>query len=228
MKRSNSASSRYDYAPTFREGAAHGVYRVPLRGVRMRWFGSGCVLGMLVGVVLTLVASALVVTQVPAVTQIFTGEPDVSVVIGEAYLNRQAARRINGSYPTGVSNLTLTALNIDLNAPDRMDLQPTFRVDVGFTTLSISPKVNNQLIVQDGKLAIKMLGDPQLGNLNVPLEALPFDLKSQVAQAVDKINNSLLLSEINQSLQAGFGNSQFIVQGVSAGDTTLSIRLQGE
>src|SRR5439155_7548247 len=41
----------------------HRVYRKRIRGIRMRWFGSGLGLGVLVGILLTLIASALVVTQ---------------------------------------------------------------------------------------------------------------------------------------------------------------------
>src|SRR5438046_1046703 len=66
----------------------HHVYRKRIRGVRMRWFGSGCLLGLVAGILSTLIASALVVTQIPAVVQTISGEPnDVSVIISEAYLN---------------------------------------------------------------------------------------------------------------------------------------------
>ena len=62
----------------------------------MRWFGSGCAVGVIAGVLLTLLVSALVVTQMPAVVENVTGDPDVAVVVGESYLNREAADRMNG------------------------------------------------------------------------------------------------------------------------------------
>src|SRR5438105_14250723 len=54
----------------------HHIYRRRIRGVRVRWLGGGFVFGVVLGVLFTLVASALVVTQFPAVVQSFTGEPD--------------------------------------------------------------------------------------------------------------------------------------------------------
>jgi hypothetical protein len=193
----------------------------------MRSFGGGCALGVLAGILLTLVVSAVVVTQIPDVMQTLTGEPDVAVIIGEGYLNREATRRINGSYATGMANLTLTGLNVDLKPGNRMDLQPAFSADLGFFgNLPINASVSNQLTVQDGALVIAMVGDPQLGDLNVPLDVLPFDLKGQVGNAIDKVNNGLLIAEINRSVQAGFGGSEFVVEGVTTSDNGMTIRLQ--
>ena len=82
------------------------------------------------------------------------------------------------------------------------------------------------VFTKDGKLALNMVGDPQLGNLNVPLGMLPFNLKDQVATAINKVNNDLIISEINNSLVAGFGSADFVVQGVSTDDSGMTIRLQ--
>jgi hypothetical protein len=79
--------------------------------------------------------------------------------------------------------------------------------------------------VQDGKLVIGMTGEPQLGNLNLPLNLLPFNLNGRVKQAIDKVNNELLISEINKSLESGFGGSQFSVQGVTTDYDGMTIRL---
>jgi hypothetical protein len=193
----------------------------------MRWFGSGVVLGLAGGVFLTLLASALVVTQIPAVVQTFSGEPDVAVVIGETYLNREATSRISsGAYSLGSSPLSLTGLSLDVQPGNRMDLRPTFSVDLMLTTLDISPAIQNQLSVKNGELVINMVGDPQLGDLNIPLELLPFDLDAQMRESVDRINNELLIAEINQSLESGFGGSDFAVEGVTTGANNLTIRLQ--
>jgi hypothetical protein len=107
-----------------------------------------------------------------------------------------------------------------------MDLRPTFSVDLMLTTLDISPAIQNQLSVKNGELVINMVGDPQLGDLNIPLELLPFDLDAQMRESVDRINNELLIAEINQSLESGFGGSDFAVEGVSTGTNNLTIRLQ--
>ncbi len=204
----------------------HRVYRKRIRGIRLRWFGSGCVLGVLVGMLVTLLASALVVTQLPSVVQSFSGAPDVAVVIGENYLNREATNRIKGSYPTGVPNLVITGLAIDLKPQNRMDLQVDFNADFSITKLDVMAAVKNELTVQNGKLVISTIGDPQLGNLNLPLELLPFDINSSVKQAINKVNNDLLISEINNSLQSGFGGTDFTVEGVTTDDSGMTIRLQ--
>ena len=180
----------------------HHVYRKRIRGIRMRWLGSGVILGAIIGVILTLVASALVVTQFPPVAQYLAGEPDLSVVIGESYLNREAADRLKNGSIASSGNLALTGVKIDLKPDNRMDLQPTFNADIGIAKFDLNPAVKNNLTVQDGKLVISMLGDPQLGNLNLPLELLPFDLNGEVRKSVDKVNNDLLIAEINQALSS--------------------------
>ncbi|HEX2988265.1 MAG TPA: hypothetical protein VHS06_08860 [Chloroflexota bacterium] len=208
------------------EHPLHHVYRRRMRGLRMRWFASGIILGALGGVLLTLIASALVVTQIPQVLQSITGEPDVSVVISESYLNRAASDRIAGGYNLGVPGLNLVALQLGLRPGNLMDLTPSFRVNAGFLSFDISPRVSNQLSVKDGRIAINMIGDPQIGNLNLPLEFLPFNLKDRTTQAVDKVNNDLLISEINQSLTTGFGGSGFDVTSCATENGGLTIRLK--
>jgi hypothetical protein len=204
----------------------HKVYRKRIRGVRMRWFGSGVLLGVLAGVLLTLLVSALVVTTMPTVLQTFTGEPDVAVVIGETYLNREAARRVQGPNPMTFANLTLTGATLDLQPDNRMDLQTTFSADLLITSLNVRAGVKNQLSVQNGELVINMVGDPQIGSLNVPLELLPFNLDAELRTAIDKINNDLIIAEINQSLESGFGGSAFTIEGVTTNDSGMTVRLQ--
>ena len=204
----------------------HHIYRKRIRGVRTRWFGSGFAMGMLAGIALTLVVSAVVVTQIPAVLQGFSEEPDIAVTIGENFLNREASDRLANGPPIGIANITLKAVNINLQPDNRMDLQPTFSANIGFTNLQISPAVKNQLTVQDGKLAINMVGDPQIGSLNVPLALLPFDLSGQLREAVNKVNNDLLISEINQSLESGFGGEEFEVEDVSTSAGALTVKMK--
>ncbi|HEY0071483.1 MAG TPA: hypothetical protein VGE04_16075, partial [Chloroflexia bacterium] len=119
-----------------------------------------------------------------------------------------------------------TSLRLDLQPGQRMDIQPNFYVNLGFFDFDSTAIVRNELAVEDGKLVIRMVGDPQLGNLNVSLDALPLDLKGTVASAVDRINNELLISEINQSLISGFGGTNFDVYSLSTEDDKLTIRLR--
>jgi hypothetical protein len=216
------------WAANEREQHLHRHYRKRIRGIRMRWLGSGLTLGVLAGIALILVASALVVTQFPSVLQGVTTEPDVAVVIGESFLNREAANKLKQPYSTGIGTLTLQSINIDLKPDNRMDLQPTFAMNVFFTTLQVSPAAKNLLEVQNGKLVSSMVGDPQVGSLNVPLETLPFNLNAQLKQAIDKVSNDLLITPINQSLQSGFGSPQFTIEGVTTSETALTVRMRGK
>lgn len=201
------------------------IYRRRLRGTRVRWFTSGLLLGVMAGIMLTIIVSAVVVTQIPLAVNDDPGEPDVTVTIGESYLNRVATERVQ-RFDTGVEALKLTGLLLDLQPGHRMDIQPTFYVNFGFFEFDTTAIVRNQLVVEDGKLVIRMVGDPQLGNMDVPLEMLPMDLKGTVASAVDRINNEVLISEINQSLISGFGGTNFTVYGLSTENNRLAIRLR--
>jgi hypothetical protein len=221
------ASGKRSYA---QERVAHAhehdtYYRRRLRWVRARWFSCGIVLGMVTGVLFTLGASIFLAKQLPAIIQDLPGQPDLSVMIGESYLNREAGNQIGASYPTGVPGVSLTALRIDLLPGNRMELQPTFHVDAIFK-FDVNARVANHLFVRDGRLVINTVGDPQLGELQVPLDMLPFDLNQTVRQTIDKINNEVLISEINDSLQSGFGGTNFRVNGVTTDESGMTIQLE--
>jgi hypothetical protein len=225
MQQHRPGANPYVGVTTEQDRHTHRVYRKQVRGVRTRWFISGLLLGVLGGILLTIVVSAVVVTQIPLAINDDPGEPDVAVVVGENYLNRAAAERV-ANFNTGTEALTLTSLRLDLQPGHRMDIQPNFYVNLGFFDFDSTAIVRNELAVENGKLVIRMVGDPQLGNLNVSLDALPLDLKGTVASAVDRINNELLISEINQSLVSGFGGTNFDVYSLSTEDDKLTIRLR--
>ena len=204
----------------------HRLYRKRMRGVRLRWFISGMFIGVISGILVTLGLSILAVTAVPGTIQSLTGQPDVSVSIHEDYLNRKAAARVNGAYPTGIEGLTLTSMNLDLQEGNRMDLRPVFKVSAFFVQFDVNALVANDLSVQDGKLALSMVGDPQLGNFDVPLDLLPFDLNKPVTDAVNQINNDLLATELNESIQGSFGGSAFSIESVVTTSTEMIVGLK--
>lgn len=225
MQQHRPGPNAYAGVTTEQDRHTQRVYRKRVRGVRVRWLISGLLLGLLGGVVLTIVVSALVVTKRPLPIKEDLSEPDVSVTVSESYLNRATAERV-ATFSTGMEYLTLTSLRLDLQPGHRMDLQPTFHSDLGFFVFDTSAIVSNQLAVENGKLVIRMVGDPQLGDLNVSLDALPLDLKGTLASAVDRINNDLLISEINESLISGFGGTDFTIYGLSTEGDRLTIRLR--
>ncbi len=107
-----------------------------------------------------------------------------------------------------------------------MDIQPSFSVNAGFFEFDTSAIVSNEISVEDGRLVVRMVGDPQLGNMDVPLDALPFDLEGTLTSAVDRINNELLISEINAALISGFGGDEFTIYGLSTESDRLTVRLR--
>lgn len=203
----------------------HRLYRRQIRSVRLRWFSGGFTAGIITGILLILLASTFVVTEIPNIAENPSGDPDVAVVIGEGYLNREAANRL-ATGAGGSGTLALAAVTLDIQPGNRMDMQPTFTADLGFTTLRLSPQVKNQISVQDGKLVINMVGDPILGDLSLPLSFLPFDLDAEIRNAVDRVNNDVMIAEINQSLQSGFGGTDFIVEGVTTDNSGMTVRMR--
>jgi hypothetical protein len=104
-----------------------------------------------------------------------------------------------------------------------MVLTPTFDVAGLF---QVSPSATNQLTVRDGKLAMEMIGQPRLGDLQIPLDLLPFDLTGEVHKAVDEITNTVLLAELNDMLKAGSGGDAFNVTEVQTTPDYLIVKLQ--
>ena len=191
------------------------------------WFTSGCLFGIVGGVLLVLALATFAASPIlPFVDNPSTGNSDIVVAVDEGYLNTLVAERVNGSYATGIDGFTLTSLQVDLNTENRMDLLPTFRVDALFFKFDVDARVNNRLSVQDGGLAIAMIGDPQLGDLNVSLGILPFDLEGSIRKAVDRVNNDLLLSEINSAARPSLESANFEMDSVATDEEALTIRLK--
>jgi hypothetical protein len=191
------------------------------------WFTSGCLFGIVGGVLLVLALATFAASPLlPFIDNPSTGDSDIVIAVDEGYLNTLVAQRVNGSYATGIDGFTLTSLQVDLGTENRMALLPTFRVDAGFFQFNVNARVDNRLSVQDGGLAIAMIGDPQLGDLNVSLGILPFDLEGTIRQAVDRVNNELLLSEINTAARPSLESANFEMASVATDENALTVRLK--
>ncbi len=183
---------------------------------------AGFVIGWVTGAVTLLALAALSVHQA-AQDRFSTDVPDVRLAISKTYLNDAIQRRLRTNPQVVVQNVKTTGLQMDLLPQAAVVLTPTFDV-AGFFTFS--PSVNNQLSVKDGKLAMQMLGEPRLGDTQVPLNLLPFDLAGEVHQSVDQITNNVLLAELNTQLRAGFDGDSFRVTEVRTDGDYLEIRLR--
>ena len=205
----------------------HRLYRRQIRWVRTRWLLAGFIVGGVSAFGLIVILSALVYTRIPALIQTFTGEPDLTVTISESFLNKEAAARIGAGYDTGVPGLTLRTVQANLGRENRMDFRGDFQLVAPIVgNVDFNALVKNQVTAQDGKLVLTMVGDPQIGNLNLPLNLLPFNLNDELKKAVNQVNNSLLINELNRPLEASISGSNLSVDGVTTDDTNMSIRLR--
>ena len=174
---------------------------------------------------LILLLSALVYTRIPKVVHNFTGDPDVTITISENYLTGEAQAQL-GDFRTINPNLTLLAVQISISPENRIDYEANFHINIPFFAADVSAAIKNQINVQDGKLVMNMVGDPQLGNLNLPLDALPFNLKGEIARAVDSINNGLVVVEMNKLLDSSLNGTGFFLDGVTTDDKQIMLRLR--
>ena len=197
-----------------------------LHWLKLRWFSGGCMLGLLVGVLCTLGVSVLAVTGFPAVSQFIRPDPDVVVTISEGYLNREATRMVAGGFPTGVEALTLKTVTLDVAPDNRLNMSPTFNVDVGFFNFDVPTEVDNQIVMEQGEVTIGMVGNPRLGELTVPVNMLPFDLEARIKEAVDGVNNDIVAAELNDALIRGFEGSDFVVESLTTSEEGITIRLR--
>lgn len=204
----------------------HRVYRRRMRGSRVIWFVLGTLFGGLLVFALIFLLSALVYTRIPKVVHNFTGDPDVTITITEGYLSSEAQSRLGEDFRTINPNLTLLAVQILVSPENRIDYEANFHINIPFFAADVSASVKNQINVQDGKLVMNMVGDPQLGNLNLPLDALPFNLKGEIARTVDSVNNGLVVAEMNTFLNSSLNGTSFFLDGVTTDDKQIVLRLR--
>jgi hypothetical protein len=208
-------------------GVPHGIPEPRHRGIRLRWFSVGCSFGLFGGVVLVLALATFGASRfLPLSNDPSSGTADIVVTVDEGYLNRLVTEQVGNSYATGIDGLTLTALKVDVSTANRVQLMPTFRVDAGFFQFDVNARVNNSLSVQDGQLVLTMVGDPQLGDLNVSLDVLPFDLPGMIRQAVDRLNNNLLLEQINANIKPSLDAANFRIDGLVTDNNGLTVSLK--
>jgi hypothetical protein len=188
--------------------------------------GCSCLIGAIAGAVFIIVVSNLGVRAIQSLAQLPSGQPSVTVTVQEDYLNREASKRINGHYATGVDGITLTALQIDVNPNNRLDLRAEFRVDAGFISFNTSAGISNQISAQGGKIAINMVGQPKLADLTVPIDALPFNLSDDITRAVDRVNNEIIAIQLNDVLQANLTGTDLSLDAITTDDTTLTLHLK--
>jgi hypothetical protein len=192
--------------------------RLPRWLAWIAWFAVGWFTG-----VITLLALTVTSVTLAPIPHLLSGESDVRVEINVAYLNDVVRQRLERNPQAVVGNIKTTGLQLGLLPEAGLVLTPTFDL-AGWVTLS--PSVNNQLRVQDGKLAMTMVGEPRLGDTALPLGLLPFDVAAEIRNAVNQITNNVLLAELNDNLKAGFGSDQFNITDVQTNGNYLLVKMR--
>ena len=141
-------------------------------------------------------------------------------------MSSEAQAQLGDSFRTINPNLTLLQVQLAVSPENRLDYQANFHINIPFFAADVTAAVKNQINVQDGKLVMNMVGDPQLGNLNLPLDALPFNLKDEIARAVDSVNNGLVVAQMNKLLDSSLNGTDFFLDGVTTDDSQITLRLR--
>jgi hypothetical protein len=196
--------------------------------MRLRWFthGCSCLVGAVAGALFLFLVSNLSVRAIEMLAQVPSGQPAVTVMVQEDYLNSEAGRQINGQFATGVDGITLTNLHIDVNPSNRLDLRADFRIDVGFFSFGTNAGITNRISAQGGKIVINMEGQPQLANITVPIDALPFNLSDKITAAIDRVNNDVIAAQLNSTLDANLQGTSLYLDAITTDDSSLTLHLK--
>lgn len=186
-------------------------------------------LGMLLGLVGGAAGMLLLLLMAAARHPLLTfpsgltnAHPDITIAIREGYLNQQANTELRTTHPIVLPFVNVTNVELDFQPGNQMRLKPTFHAAI----VDVSATVVNTVQLENGQIALHMVGDPQIQDIQIPLDWLPFNLAGQVRDGVDRINNELLAAEINRQLAAGFGSDRFYIIDVTTSDDYLTVRLQ--
>jgi hypothetical protein len=198
-----------------------GRFGSRIRARRTTLLMGGFIIGWVTGVVTLLALAAMSAHGDPRAGEP-AGDPDLRLDIKIDYLNLLVRRRLHATPQVIVGEIKTTDLDLGLLPNAGMVLTPTFDVAGLF---NVSPSATNQLAVRNGKLTMSMIGQPRLGDLQAPLDLLPFDLAGQVRQAVDQLTNTVLLTELNDTVRTSFGSDAFDVSEVSTDNDYLQIKL---
>lgn len=195
------------------------------RGRAVAFLG-GLLVGLLggaAGLLLLLLMAAARQPLISLVPPFANPDPDITIGIRERYLNSQANEELK-THPIELPYISVTSIELDFQAGNQMRLKPTFHA----TLVDVSATVINQVVIENGAIALHMVGDPQIQDIQIPIDWLPFNLAGEIRNAVDRINNELLSAEINRQLAAGFGSDRFRIVDVTTTDEYLTVRLQAK
>ncbi len=177
-------------------------------------FIAGCLTGIVFGLVL---AGAMVFassffsagTELPLLPAAVPGSPDVTLTMGQNYLNDQARAWMASK------GMNFGDVSIVLHAPNKADINSTFELNILGQSLTIRPKASFHFAVNAGHLVL-VLDGVNVAGFQVPQNLVDQQFSSLQQYAQDQINGEL------DSAAAATG---LRLSGVEATDNSLILKL---
>jgi hypothetical protein len=175
---------------------------------------SGCLVGVLLGVVLSVIGyvgynflnSSDLLPLLPASS---VSNPDVTLTVSEQYLNDQLRKGL------ATSGLKLNNLTVDLHASNRADASMTMSVTVLGQSLNIRPDASLHFGVSNGLVTFD-IDKVTVSGFSVPQEVVNQEIGSFKRYGQDQFNAELKRELANTGLQ---------VVGIESTETALTLRL---
>ncbi len=114
------------------------------------------------------------------------GTPDIQATLSQTYLNNEIARQLNGQ-PLKVGAVNLQ--DVVIQVKDNSQIEVKLRASSGPASFDLT--VTEQLVIQNGKVGLNVIGQPQLTNGQVP---------PGVNGILEQINSNFIEPQINNQV----------------------------
>lgn len=139
------------------------------------------------------------------------GTPDITATLSQTYLNREIQRQLNGQpFKAGPVEIKDVVLKIQGNSQVEIDLSATS----GPASFTLS--VTEQVIVQNGRVDLNVIGQPRLTNGTLP---------PGINSILETVNNQFIEPQINEQVTKIAINQRPIrLIGISSSPGLLTVR----
>ncbi len=177
-------------------------------------FSAGCLLGIIAGLLIaiagyvgyTFIFSSANLPLFPATT---SGDPDLTITIGESYLNDQLRAGL------AAQGLNLSDLAVKLHAPNRADATMTLNLRVLGQPITVHPDATLHFGVSNGTITLT------LDQVNVSGFSVPQNIVNQQLGDFQRVAQN----ELNAEAKRILANTGLHIIGVEATESTLIIKL---
>lgn len=115
----------------------------------------------------------------------FSGNPDIQIELSQEYLNSEISNNLKANPLKLLNIISLKGLTLAIQPNSQIQINGLLNTPITDLTLGITEQVSSS----NGLVVVKSVGNPRLGNNN-----LPFDINS----LVDELNRNEIQPQINQ------------------------------